>query len=52
MYNIEKISVVGIGKLGLCFALNADAQGFDVIGADINQKYVNDLNNKIVELQH
>ena len=45
----EKISVVGIGKLGICFALNAAYKGFDVIGVDINQEYVDKLNNKQIE---
>lgn len=45
---MEKISVIGIGKLGLAFALNADAKGFNVIGVDINQKYIDCLNNKII----
>lgn len=49
MEDKEKISVVGIGKLGLAFALNAESQGFNVVGVDINQKYVDDLNNKIIE---
>lgn len=46
---MEKISVIGIGKLGVCFALNADNKGYDVIGVDVNQEYVNKLNNKKIE---
>ena len=45
----EKISVVGIGKLGIAFALNADYQGFDVMGVDINQEYVDKLNDRKIE---
>jgi len=46
---MEKISVIGIGKLGIAFALNAAQRGFDVVGVDVNKKYVDDLNNKIIE---
>jgi nucleotide sugar dehydrogenase len=40
------LSIVGIGKLGLCAALIYEQKGYNVIGVDINQKYVEDLNNK------
>jgi len=43
---MEKISVIGIGKLGLCFSLSLEACGYDVLGVDINEPYVNSLNNK------
>jgi nucleotide sugar dehydrogenase len=40
--NSEKahIGVIGIGKLGLCFALNLEAVGYKVSGFDISPKYV------------
>jgi nucleotide sugar dehydrogenase len=43
---MEKISVIGIGKLGLCFALTLEKAGFEVLGVDINQDYVNLINSK------
>lgn len=43
---MEKISVIGIGKLGLCLALNLEDSGFDVMGCDVSQDYVNKLNEK------
>ena len=43
---IKKISVVGIGKLGLCFALHLETKGYFVTGIDIDDIYVNQLNNK------
>jgi len=43
---MEKISVIGIGKLGLCFALTLEKAGFEVLGADINQQYVDLINSK------
>jgi nucleotide sugar dehydrogenase len=44
---MEKIAVVGIGKLGLCLALNLERAGFHVLGIDIRQDYVDALNKKV-----
>ena len=43
---MEKISVIGIGKLGLCFSLSLESCGYDVLGVDINESYVDALNSK------
>ena len=43
------ISVIGIGKLGLGFSLKLESKGFDVLGVDINQKYVETLNDKTLK---
>ena len=43
---MEKVSIVGIGKLGLCFGLTLEKAGYDVLGCDINNDYVNLLNSK------
>ena len=45
---MKNITVVGVGKLGLCFALQLEKNGFSVIGVDINENFVNNLNNKKV----
>jgi UDPglucose 6-dehydrogenase len=42
----SKISVIGIGKLGLCFALNLERAGFEVCGMDVREDYINSLNSK------
>jgi UDPglucose 6-dehydrogenase len=42
----SNITVIGIGRLGLCFALCLENAGFNVMGIDINQQYVTELNNK------
>lgn len=39
-------SVIGIGKLGLCFALTLDKRGLKVIGVDINKTYVDEVNTR------
>jgi len=42
----QKIAVVGVGKLGLCFALNLEKVGFEVWGIEANQEYANRLAQK------
>lgn len=43
---MKKISLIGIGKLGICFALTLEKNGYDVLGVDVNEEYVNSINNK------
>ena len=40
------ITIFGVGKLGLCFGLNLERKGFDVLGVDISEDYVELLNSK------
>ena len=40
------ITVIGIGRLGLCAALCFERAGYKVIGVDVNKTYVEALNNK------
>lgn len=42
----ENISIIGVGKLGLCLALSLEHKGFNVVGCDISEEYVNKLNDK------
>ena len=44
---MKKIGIIGIGKLGLCFALNLEKAAYKVVGIDVSNEYVNNLNNKI-----
>jgi len=44
--NKNNISIVGIGKLGLCFALTLEKAGYNVVGIDVNQNYVDSINTK------
>ena len=41
-----KVSVIGVGRLGLSFALLLNSKGYDVLGCDINEKYIDALNDK------
>ena len=43
---MKKASVIGIGRLGLCWALNLEKNGYDVLGVDIDKHYVQLLNDK------
>ncbi|MBK8659429.1 MAG: UDP-glucose/GDP-mannose dehydrogenase family protein [Bacteroidetes bacterium] len=40
------IGILGIGKLGLCFGLNLERAGYTVVGVDISESYVKQLNDK------
>jgi nucleotide sugar dehydrogenase len=44
--NTKNITVIGIGRLGLGFALMLEKSGYNVVGIDINQEYVANLNSK------
>lgn len=43
---MEKIAIIGIGRLGLCLALNLERVGYEVIGVDVDTDYVAAINNK------
>lgn len=43
---MKNISIIGIGKLGLCFALTLEKAGYHVVGVDLHEKYVNCINDK------
>jgi len=42
-------SVIGIGKLGLCFGLTLEKCGYNVVGVDISQEYVDLVNDKTLK---
>lgn len=43
---MNKIAVIGIGRLGLCFALNLERAGYEVLGVDVNESYLDEIRNK------
>jgi UDPglucose 6-dehydrogenase len=45
----DNITVIGIGRLGLCTALIFEKAGYSVLGVDINSNYVESLNQKIFQ---
>ncbi|NDF61039.1 MAG: UDP-glucose/GDP-mannose dehydrogenase family protein [Crocinitomicaceae bacterium] len=46
MSRTQNVTVIGVGKLGLGFALLLEEAGYDVLGVDIFPNYVNHLNAK------
>ena len=40
---MDKIAIIGIGRLGLCLALNLEKVGYSVVGIDVSEEYVNAL---------
>ncbi len=42
----DTLGIIGIGKMGLCFALNLERNGFRVAGMDIDSDYVNAVNGR------
>lgn len=45
----KNISIIGVGKLGLCLGLNLETKGYQVLGIDVNESYVNLLKNKTLK---
>ena len=43
---MNNITVIGIGRLGLGFALMLEKSNYNVLGIDINEEYVDALNSK------
>ena len=43
---MSNITILGIGRLGLGLALLIEKAGYNVLGVDINEEYVKQLNNK------
>jgi len=41
---MTRIGVIGVGKLGICFALNAERKGYQVIGVDASMDTVEAIN--------
>jgi nucleotide sugar dehydrogenase len=42
------ITIIGVGKLGLGLALLFEKAGYNVLGVDIAQEYIDNLNNKTI----
>jgi UDPglucose 6-dehydrogenase len=43
---MNNIAIIGVGRLGLCFALNLDRAGYNIIGIDLREDYIKELRNK------
>lgn len=45
----KKISIIGVGKLGLCLGLNLETKGYNVLGIDVSEPYVELLKTKTLK---
>jgi nucleotide sugar dehydrogenase len=43
---MNKISIIGVGKLGLCLGLNLEKKGYNITGVDVSEDYIKSLNDK------
>jgi UDPglucose 6-dehydrogenase len=43
---MQNISIIGVGRLGICVALCLEKVGYNVLGVDVIPDYVNQINNK------
>ena len=41
-----KLSLIGVGRLGICSAVALEHSGYEVVGVDINESYVKQLNDR------
>jgi UDPglucose 6-dehydrogenase len=46
---MKHITIIGVGKLGLCLALNLERSGYHITGIDIDDAYIKDLNEKKIK---
>lgn len=46
---MKNVSVIGIGRLGLCFSLTLEKAGYNIVGVDLNENYVNQINDKTLK---
>lgn len=49
MVSNNKITVIGIGRLGICVALCMERAGFEVLGVDVAAEYVASINHKTLD---
>lgn len=45
----QNISIIGIGRLGICVGLCLEHSGYNVLGVDVVVDYVNSINNKTLD---
>lgn len=43
----DRVTIFGVGRLGICFALILEKCGYDVLGVDVFPEYVDALNRKV-----
>jgi len=46
---MKKIGIIGLGRLGLCFALNLEKIGYTILGVDVDDTRVEQINSKTIK---
>jgi UDPglucose 6-dehydrogenase len=46
---MNKIAIIGLGRLGLCFALNLERIGYYVFGIDTNEQLISEVKNRTLQ---
>lgn len=49
MERSKRVSLVGVGRLGICLALVAERAGYEVLGVDVLPQYVQAINDKTLK---
>jgi len=42
----DRVTLFGVGRLGICTALCLEKAGYHVLGVDVNSAYIDKINNK------
>lgn len=42
----KNVTIIGIGRLGICFALVLEKAGYNVVGVDLNPRYCKSINDR------
>lgn len=45
----QRVTIIGIGRLGICVALCFEKAGFEVLGVDISPEYIDQINKKTLQ---
>ena len=45
----KNITIIGIGRLGLCMCLCLESKGYNVLGIDTDKKYIDKINKKTLQ---
>lgn len=49
-FTTKKITIIGLGRLGLCAGLAFEKKGFDILGVDLIQDYCDQINFRTLQV--
>jgi len=47
--SVQRVSIIGIGRLGICLALCMERAGYEILGVDLSLDYIRSVNEKTLE---